>query len=126
MRFVTWLIVNAVALGAAAWLLDDIEVTSDSTSGRIATLVVVGLVFGVITSIVKPVVNLLSLPLIVLSLGLFLVVTNALMLMLTSKVADTFGLDYRVEGFWTAVWGAIIISIASMIVEALLPEPRRA
>jgi len=125
MKFVTWLVVNALGLGAAAWLLGDIEVTSGTTGGKIATLLVTGLVFGVISSVVRPIVNLLSLPLIILTLGLFLVVTNALMLLLTSKVADTFNLDYSVQGgFWTAVWGAIIISIASMIVEALLPDPR--
>ena len=125
MKFVTWLIVNAVGLGAAAWLLSDIEVTSGTTGGKVATLLVVGLVFGLVTSIVRPIVNLLSLPLIILTLGLFLIVTNALMLMLTSEIAESLNLDYRVEGgFWTAVFGAIIISIASMIVEALLPDPR--
>jgi putative membrane protein len=75
----------------------------------------------VITSVVRPIVNLLSLPLIILTLGLMLIVTNALMLLLTSKLADTFGLDFHVDGFWTAVFGAIVISIASMVLEALLP-----
>lgn len=125
MRFVTWLIVNAVGLGAAAWLLDDIEVTSATTSGKVVTLLIVGLVFGLITSLVRPIVNLLSLPLIILTLGLFLIVTNALMLLLTSEVAESLSLDYRVDGgFWTAVLGAIIISLASMVTEALLPDPR--
>lgn len=125
MKFVTWLIVNAVGLGAAAWLLSDIEVTSETTGGKIVTLLIVGLVFGLITSLVRPIVNLLSLPLIVLTLGLFLLVTNALMLWLTSEVADSLDLAYRVEGgFWTYLFGALIVSIASMIVEALLPDPR--
>jgi putative membrane protein len=83
---------------------------------------VVGAIFGVITSVVRPIVNALSLPLIILSLGLMLLVTNALMLLLTSKVADSFGLAFHVDGFWTAVFGAIVISIASMILEALLPD----
>ena len=68
------------------------------------------------------IVNVLSLPLIILTLGLFLLVTNALMLLLTSKLADTFGLEFHVDGFWTAVFGALVISIASMIVESLLPD----
>jgi putative membrane protein len=51
-----------------------------------------------------------------------LFVTNALMLLLTSKIADTFNLEFHVEGFWTAVFGAIVISITSMIVESLLPD----
>ena len=72
----------------------------------------------------RPIVNILSLPLIVLTLGLFLLVTNALMLLLTSRLADTFGLEFHVEGFWTAVFGAIVISIASMIAAAILPDPK--
>jgi putative membrane protein len=124
MKFMLWLIVNAVALGAAAWLLDDIEVTADSTGGDIVTLLIVGLIFGVVTAVVRPVVNLLSLPLIILTFGLMLFVTNALMLMLTGAIADGLNLEFRVDGFWTAVWGAIIISIASVVVEAVLPEPK--
>jgi putative membrane protein len=122
MRFVTWLVVNAAALGVAVWLFDGITLTAQTTEGKIGTLVVVGAIFGVITSVVRPIVNLLSLPLIILTLGLMLFVTNALMLLLTSKVADAVGLDFHVQGFWTAVFGAIVISLASMVVEALLPD----
>lgn len=122
MKFVLWLVVNAAALGVAVWLFDGITITADTTEGKIGTLLVVGAIFGVITSVVRPIVNLLSLPLIILTLGLMLLVTNALMLLLTSKVADSLGLGFHVEGFWTAVFGAIVISIASMVVEALLPD----
>ncbi|HEX7716212.1 MAG TPA: phage holin family protein [Marmoricola sp.] len=124
MKFVLWLVVNAAALGVAVWLFDGITLTADTTNGRIATLVVVGAIFGVVTSVVRPIVNILSIPLIIVTLGLFLLVTNALMLMLTSKLADTFGLDFHVEGFWTAVFGALVISIASMVLESLLPTDR--
>ena len=122
MKFVLWLVVNAVALGAAVWLLDGITLTAGTTGDRLVTLLVVGAIFGVITSVVRPIVNLLSLPLIILTLGLMLIVTNALMLLLTSKVAGTFGLEFHVDGFWTAVLGAIVISIVSMVVESLLPD----
>ena len=124
MKFVIWLVVNAAALGIAVWLFDGITLTADTTSDRIVTLLLVGGIFGLITSVVKPIVNLLSLPLIILTLGLMLLVTNALMLLLTSKVADTFGLDFHVDGFWTAVFGAIVISIASMVLESVLPDER--
>jgi putative membrane protein len=122
MKFVLWLIVNAAALGVAVWLFDGITLTADTTGGKVGTLLVVGAIFGVITSVVRPIVNLLSLPLIILTLGLMLLVTNALMLLLTSKVAESLDLGFHVEGFWTAVFGAIVISIASMVVEALLPD----
>jgi putative membrane protein len=122
MKFVTWLVVNAAALGAAVWLFDGITLTGNSTGDRLLTLLVVGAIFGVITSVVRPIVNLLSLPLIIVTLGLMLIVTNALMLLLTSKVAGSLGLAFHVDGFWTAVFGAIVISIVSMVVESLLPD----
>jgi putative membrane protein len=124
MKIVVWLVVNALALGVAVWLFDGITLTGNSDGDKIVTLLVVGAIFGLVTAVVRPIVNILSLPLIVLTLGLFLLVTNALMLLLTSKLADTFGLEFHVEGFWTAVFGALVISIASMIVESLLPDPR--
>ncbi|MCZ4498698.1 MAG: hypothetical protein JWQ74_1251 [Marmoricola sp.] len=123
MKFVMWVIVNALALGTAVWLFSDISLEgADSRSDKIFTLLIVGVIFGVITSVVRPIVNLLSLPLIILSLGLMLLVTNALMLLLTSAVADTFDLHFHVEGFWTAVWGALVISIAGTVLAAVLPD----
>jgi putative membrane protein len=123
MKFVIWLVINALGLGAAVWLFDDITLAgADTRTDKIVTLLIVGAIFGVITSVVRPIVNLLSLPLIILSLGLMLFVTNALMLLLTSEVADTFDLHFHVEGVWTAVFGAIVISIASMIATAVLPD----
>ena len=122
MKFVVWLVVNAAALGIAVWLFDGITLTANTTGDRVVTLLIVGAIFGVVTSVVRPVVNLLSLPLIVLTLGLFLLVTNALMLLLTSKLADTFGLDFHVDGFWTAVFGGLVISLVSWIVGQVLPE----
>lgn len=126
MKYVIWLAVNALGVGAAVWLFDDITLRGAHTrTDKIVTLLIVGAIFGVITSVVRPIVNFVSLPLIILTLGLMLLVTNALMLLLTSKVADTFHLHFHVEGFWTAVWGGLVISIASTIVAGILPDPRR-
>jgi len=122
MRFVIWVVVNALAVGVATALLDGIELTGDTTGEQVVTLLVVGLVFGVIDSVVAPVVKLLSLPFILLTLGLLLFVINALMLMLTGWVADQLDLGFRVDGFWTAVLGAIIITIATWVLEAVLPD----
>lgn len=123
MKFVIWLVINALGLGAAVWLIDDITLPGAETgTDKVVTLLIVGAIFGVITSVVRPIVNLLSLPLIILSLGLMLFVTNALMLLLTSEVADAFDLSFHVDGFWTAVLGAVVISIASMIAAAVLPD----
>ena len=91
-RLLAWLITNAAALAAAAWLVDGIRFTGPrqgmaEIEHKIVPLLVVAVVLGVVTSFVKPVVRLLSLPLILLTLGLFLLVINALMLMLTGWIA---------------------------------------
>ena len=128
MKLLGWLVVNTLALGAAVALFEGITLSGTSDTDRLVKLVVVGAVFGLITSIVRPVVRFFSLPLIVLTLGLMLLVINALMLMLTSEIAGLLSLGFRVEGFWVALLGSIVISVASMFLEAIFPtrERRRA
>jgi putative membrane protein len=121
MRFVLWLAANAFALLVAIWLFDGITLHADSDTDRVIQLLITGGIFGVINSLVKPVIQILSIPFIIVTLGLFLVVINALMLGLTSKIADTLDLGFHVEGFWTAVGGAVVISIVGIVVDALLP-----
>jgi putative membrane protein len=125
MKFLTWLAVNALALGAAVWLFDGITLTGGTDTDKIVELVIVGAIFGLITSFVRPVVQFFSLPLIVLTLGLMLLVINALMLLLTSKIADSVDLGFHVDGFWVALFGSIVISLASMILEAIFPDHDR-
>lgn len=122
MRFLIWVTVNALALTAATALLDGISVTGDTTQDRVVTLVLVALIFGVVSAVISPVVKLLSLPFIILTLGLLLFVINALMLLLTAWLAQAFGLGFHVDGFWTAVIGAIIITIASWVLDLVLPD----
>lgn len=121
-NFVVKTIANAGALAVAVWLLDKITLTGDSTGKKIGTLLLVALIFGVVNFLVKPIVKLLSLPLLILTLGLFTLVVNALMLLLTSWLADTFDLSFHVEGFWTAVLGGLIISIVSWALNVVLPD----
>jgi putative membrane protein len=125
MKILVWLVVNALALGAAVWLFDGITLTGGSDTDRFVKLVVVGAIFGAITAVVRPVVKFVSLPLIILTLGLMLLVINALMLLLTSAIADSVDLGFHVDGFWTALFGSIVISIASMVLAAVLPDGER-
>jgi putative membrane protein len=125
MRIIVWLAVNALALGVAVWLFEGITLTGTSDTDKVIQLVIVGAIFGAINMIVRPIVNLLSLPLIILTLGLMLIVVNALMLLLTSKIAESTDLGFHVDGFWTAVWGSIVISLASMVLNAIFPSPSR-
>ncbi len=119
MKFLTWLVVNALALAFAAWLLDGIRLTGPNQAVH---LVIVALIFGVVNAVVAPVVKLLSLPFILLTLGLLIFVINALMLLLTAWISTQIGLGFHVDGFWTAVVGAIVISIAGWVLEAVLPD----
>jgi putative membrane protein len=121
-NFVVKTIANAGALAVAVWLLDKITLTGDSTGKKAGTLIIVALIFGLVNFLVKPVVKLLSLPLMILTLGLFTLVVNALMLMLTSWLAGKFDLSFHVDGFWTAVLGGLIISIVSWALHVVLPD----
>ena len=125
MRFLLRLLINAAALGAATWLFARIELTGSTTQEKVIALLVVALIFGVVNAIVKPIFTIVTIPLLLLTLGLFLVVINALMLMLTSWLAGVVGLGWRVDGFWTAVFGGIVISIVSFILNAFLPEEKK-
>ncbi|WP_406861975.1 phage holin family protein [Streptomyces sp. HUAS MG47] len=121
-NFVVKTIANAGALAVATWLLSDITLTGTSTGRKIWTLILVALVFGLVNFLVKPLVKLLSLPLFILTLGLFTLVINALMLLLTSWLADKLDLSFHVEGFWTAVLGGLIISVVSWALNLVLPD----
>lgn len=122
----TWLIrilTNACALAVAAWLFRNIAITGGNDRDRVITLVVVALLFGIVNEFVRPVVAFLSLPLYLLTLGLMFFVVNALMLLLTSWIAGQISVGFHVRGFWTAVGGAIVISIVGWVVGQVLPEP---
>ncbi|MET7734875.1 phage holin family protein [Streptomyces sp. NPDC005402] len=121
-NFLVKTIANAGALAVAVWLLDKITLTGDSTSKKVWTLILVALVFGLVNFLVKPVVKLLTFPLFILTLGLFTLIVNALMLLLTSWLADKLDLSFHVEGFWTAVLGGLIISIVSWALHVVLPD----
>jgi putative membrane protein len=123
MGWILRLVANAVALAIATWILSGISLTGSSMTSKIITLLIVALIFGVLNMIIKPIFALFSAPLILLTLGLFLIVINACMLLLTSWLAGLFDLGWRVDGFWTAVLGAIIISIVSFVLNVFLPDP---
>ena len=109
-------VINAVALWVAAWAIPGITFGEGSTSRVITTVVVVALIFGIVNAFIKPVLKLVTLPLIILTLGLFVLVVNALMLQLTSWLAGKFDLAFNVQHFfWDAVFGALIVTLVSMV-----------
>jgi putative membrane protein len=82
-------------------------------------------VFGVVNVLVRPVVTLLTLPLLIVTLGLFTFVVNALMLRLTGALSDALGLGFHVAGFWPAFWGGLVISIVSFALTVFVGPTRR-
>ena len=124
MRFLIWVLVNALALAAATYLLSGITLTGATDQDRVLTLVLVAMVFGVVNAVVRPVVKLLALPFIILTLGLLVFVINGLMLLLTSWLSGQIGLGFHVDGFWTAVLGGLVVMVASWVLELLMPERR--
>jgi len=105
--FLIRFVINAIALGVAAWLLSGIQV--EVPQG----LLLGALIFGLVNAVIKPVLAFLTCPLIVLTLGLFTLIINALMMGITSWIADQVGVGFHVDGFWDAFLGAIIVSIVS-------------
>jgi putative membrane protein len=124
-RFLIWVIVNALALAAATYVLPGITLTAATSEDRAVSLLLVAIVFGVVNAVVRPVVKFVSFPFIILTLGLLVFVINALMLLLTSWVSGQAGLGFHVDGFWTAVLGGLVVMVATWILEVLLPDGRR-
>ncbi len=122
MRMILRLLANAAALAIATWLLPGISLTADSLSDQVIALLIVALIFGVLNAVVKPIFTLVTSPIVLLSLGLFLLVINALMLLLTSWIAGLVGLGFQVSNFGWAVLGALIVSIVSFILNAFLKD----
>jgi putative membrane protein len=115
--------VNGVALWVAAWLVDGITLGEGTFGSKFATVVLVAIVFGLINAFVKPIVKLLSLPFILLTLGLFTFIVNAFMLQLTEWISEPLGLNFHIDHFfWDAVFGAVIITIVSMLLNVLVPD----
>lgn len=124
-RFITAWILSAAAIAAAAGLLGDhmnIGGASDTTSEQLVALAVIAFVFAVINTFVGPVVKALSLPFIIITLGLALLVINALLLLLTQWVTNQLGVDFHVESFGWAVLASFVISIVNGVLGAFASD----
>ena len=130
MTFIARILVTAAALAVAAWLFDGIRFSGarqgmDEVQDKILPLLLVALILSLINSIVRPILTILSIPFIIVTLGLFLLVINAAMLLLTSELADALDIGFRVKGFWTAVGGAIVITVVTWILEGFAEREDR-
>ncbi|MEV0585492.1 phage holin family protein [Nonomuraea sp. NPDC050310] len=120
MRTLLKILIVAASLGVATMVVDGIDVDARSTTGAIATLLGVALVFGLVNAVLKPLIHVLGCAFYVLTLGLFALVVNAGLLLLTDWVAGLLRLPFHVSGFWPALWGALIIGVVSWALSLVL------
>ena len=115
-RFIIRLLISALALGIAAQLTPDISYDGWQS------VIIVALIFGLVNAVIRPILTLLTGPLIILTLGIFTLVINALMLLLTGNIAEALGIGFRVDGFGAAFWGGLIISLVSFFLSVFVRD----
>jgi len=117
------IVTTAIALWAAT-LLSGIALTTASTPRKVGTLIVVAVIFGLINAFLKPIIKTFGCAFYILTLGLFALVVNALLLLLASWTADKMNLPFHVDGFWAAFWGAIIIGVVSWLLNLFVHDDK--
>ena len=120
MRFLVRLLVNAAALWVATQLVSGV-----TYAGGWLPFLGVALVFGVVNAFIRPVAKVLTFPLIIVTLGIFALVVNGLMLWLTSRLSAGLGLGFHVAGFWPAFWGAMVVTIVSTLLSLMVGDGDR-
>jgi putative membrane protein len=122
MRFLLRWGITAAAVAIAAWIVPGIWVDEPH---RTWTVVLVALVLGLVNAFIRPLISLMSCGLVVLTLGLFTLVINGLMFWLASWITvNWLGLAFHVDGFWNAFFGAIIVSVVSLILSTFVGRKR--
>ncbi len=117
MKLLLRLIITAIAMYAAVKLLPGLQFR-----GQWWQLGIVALIFGLLNALVRPLLKFLTCPLILLTLGLFTLVINAAMLWLTAAASEAFGINFRITDFWSAFWGALVISVVSAALNLLVSD----
>ena len=126
MKFVLRVLISAVALGVATWVVPGIDLHASTTVKKILTLIIVALIFGVVNAVIKPIVKTVGCVFYVLTLGLIGLVVNALLLWLSSWVAGKLTLPFHITGFWPAFWGAIIVGLVGWVLNLFVHDDDRA
>ncbi|MEU4639747.1 phage holin family protein [Micromonospora sp. NPDC023814] len=122
MGFLIRLAITAVALWITTLIVPGVEVTGRSGADDALTLVVVALIFGVVNALLKPLIKVFGCVFYLLTLGLFALVVNALLFLLTDRIARALDLPFQVDGFWAAFWGAIVMAVATWLISVVVPD----
>lgn len=122
MGFLIRLVITAVALWVTTLVVPGVEVSGRSGVNTALTLLVVALIFGVVNAVLKPVIQVVGCVFYLLTLGLFALVVNALLFLLTDWLAEQFDLPFQVDGFWPAFWGAIVMAVVTWLISVIVRE----
>ena len=114
------LFINAIALWVAVQIVPGIYAED------LLTIIIVALIFGVVNALIRPLVAFFTCPMIIVTLGLFIFVINAVMLWLTAWIAGRFNLGFGIEGgFWPTFWGALVISLVSFVISLIIKDDEK-
>ncbi len=116
-KFIIRWIINAAALFAAVWLVPGIDYAGDWIG-----ILILALIVGALNALVRPLLKFLTCPLIILTLGLFTLVINTLILLLASMIGQSFNIPFYVDGFWSALLGSLVMSVVSVIMSAIFRD----
>lgn len=119
-KFIIRLLINAVALFAAVAILRDSGIHAQDTNWL--SFLWLAMIFGLVNALIKPVLKFLTCPLIILTLGLGTLLINTLMFWLAGYIGTSFGIGFTVDGFMPAFLGALIVSVVSIFMSALLRD----
>ena len=123
MGIIIRLVITAVSLWIATLVISGIELTTDSVSEQIITLLIVAVIFGVINAVLRPIIKVVGCGFYVLTLGLIALVVNGALFLLTSWIAGQFDLPFHVDDFWpSAVLGALLVGVVSWVLNMLVPD----
>ena len=116
-KFILRWVINAVALYLAVYFVPGVSLQGDWTS-----LIWLALIFGLINAFLRPLLKLLTCPLIFLTLGLFTLLINTFLFWLTSQVGQAFGIGFTIEGFWPAFLGGLVVTAVSVVMSLILKD----
>jgi putative membrane protein len=120
MRLLIHCLIVALALFVAAWALPGIAVYGNAW----VAYGVMAAILALVNAVLRPVLKVLTCPLILLTMGLFLLVINGITLWVSARIAQGFGIGFQVRGFWDAFLGGLVVSVVSVVLSAIL-QPRR-
>ncbi|MEU1884358.1 phage holin family protein [Micromonospora sp. WMMD987] len=124
MGFLIRLVITAIALWVTTLIVPGVDVSGRNGANTALTLLVVALIFGVVNAVLKPVIKVVGCVFYLLTLGLFALVVNALLFLLTDRIARAVDLSFRVDGFWAAFWGAIVMAVVTWLISVVVPDRR--